>query len=136
MGWETGKDKKSSHLQSSRAKLLDMVFSHSIYKVYELPIKIKSDIKKTMFQCKIIRNILPTKVSLFRAKICDDDICPQCLADRHSLDHMFLRCQLFLSFWDLFQTGWTSKTKENVTLTESMHDCVRHFSTIGNTCAP
>ena len=104
-----------------------MFFSRSIYKVYELPIKIKSDIKTTMFQCKIIRNILPTKVSLFRAKICDDDICPQCLADRHSLDHMFLRCQLFLSLWDLFQTGSTSKTKENVTLTESMHDCVQHF---------
>jgi len=74
-----------------------------------------------MFQYKIIHNILPTKVSLFKAKICDDDICPQCLPDRHSLDHMFLRCQLTLSFWDLFKTWWTSKTKaENVTLTESM----------------
>ena len=29
-------------------------------------------------------------------------------------------CQLTLSFWDLFQTLWTSKTKENATLTESM----------------
>ena len=54
-----------------------------------------------MFQYKIIHNILPTKVSLFKAKICDDDICPQCFADRHSLDHMFLHCQLPLYFWDL-----------------------------------
>ena len=73
-----------------------------------------------MFQYKIIHNIFPTKVSLFKAKICDDDICPQCLADRHSLDHMLLRCQLTVSFWNLFQTWWTSKTKENVTLTENM----------------
>ena len=85
--------------------------------VYELPFQIKNDIKTTMFQYKIIHNILPTKVSLFRAKICDDDICPLCLADRHSLDHMFFRCKLTLSFWDLFQT---SKTKENTTLTDSM----------------
>ena len=39
----------------------------------------------------------------------DDDIYPQCLACRHSLDHMFLRCQLTLSFWDFFQTWWTSE---------------------------
>ena len=45
--------------------------------------QIKSEIKTT-FDYKIIYNILPTKVSLFRAKICDDDICPQCFADRHS----------------------------------------------------
>ena len=95
--------------------LLKTVFTCN---VYELPFQIKSDIKA--FQYKIIHNIVPTKVSLFRAKICVDDICPQCFADRHSLDHMFLRCQLTLSFWDLLQTCWTSKTKENVSLTESM----------------
>ena len=99
--------------------------------------QIKSDIKTT-FDNKIIHNILPTKVSLFRAKICDDDICPQCFADRHSLDHMFLRCQLTLSFWDLLQTCWTSKTKENVSLTESMilygiFDNREHLYTLNNT---
>jgi len=92
----------------------------NIHRVYQRPFQIKSDINTTLFQYKIIHNTLPTKVSLFKAKICDDDIFPQCLADRHSLDHMFLCCQLTLSFWDLFQTWWTSKTKENVTLTESM----------------
>ena len=106
---------------TAESKIIRYGFTQeSIYKVYELPFQIKSDIKTTMFQYKIIHNILPTKVSLFRAKICDDDICPKCLADRHSLDHMFLHCQLALSYWDLFQTWWTSKTKENVTLTESM----------------
>ena len=92
----------------------------NIHKVYELPFQIKSDIKITKVQDKIIHNILPTKVSLFKAKICDDDICPQCLADRHSLDHMLVRCQLSVSFWNLFQTWWTGKTKENLTLTENM----------------
>lgn len=49
------------------------------------------DIHITMFQYKIIHNILATKMSLFIAQI-SDDVCPQCLADTHSLDHMFLRC--------------------------------------------
>jgi len=117
---------------TAESKIIRYGFTQdNIHRVYELPFQIKNDIKTTMFQYKIIHNILPTKVSLFKAKICDDDICPQCLADRHSLDHMFLRCQLTLSFWDLFQTWWTSKTKENVTLTESTE-----FSTIENTYTP
>ena len=37
-----------------------------------------------------MQNILPTKVRLLKAKICDDDICPQYPVDRHSLDHMFM----------------------------------------------
>ena len=106
---------------TAESKIMRYGFTRdNIHRVYELPFQIKNDIKTTMFQYKIIHNILPTKVSLFRAKVCDDDICPLCLADRHSLDHMFLRCQLTLSFWDLFQTWWTSKTKANTTLTDSM----------------
>jgi len=96
--------------------MLEKKIKYNIHRVYELPFQIKT----TVFQYKIIHNILPTKVSLFKAKICDDDTCPQCLAGRHFLDHMFLRCQLSLSFWDLSQTWWTSKTKENLTLTENM----------------
>ena len=74
-----------------------------------------------MFQYKIIHNILATNFSLFRAKIRDYDICPQCLADRHTIDHMFLHCSLTSSFWSLFQ-NWcrVSKTKETVTLSNSM----------------
>ena len=68
-----------------------------------------------MFQYKLIHNILPTKVSLFKAKISDSDLCPQCLTDRHSLDHMFLHCSSTLFFWNLFQNWWSSKTKEKIT---------------------
>ena len=83
-----------------RGKIIRYGFtSDKICKVFELPFQIKSEIKTTMFQYKIIHKILiPAKVSLFKAKICDHDIRPQCLADRHFLDHMFLRCQITLSF--------------------------------------
>ena len=96
--------------------------------MYKLPFQIKSDIKKTIFRYKIIHNILPTKVSLFKAKICDDDICPQCPTERHSIEHMFLRCQLTLSFWNLFQTWWTEKKKkQRICYINREHDYVRNF---------
>ena len=60
--------------------------------------QIKHDIKITMFQYKIIHNILATKMSLFRANFSDNDICPQCLAEAHSLDHMFLRCSSVVAY--------------------------------------
>ena len=113
--------KKVFKSPTAESKIIRYGFTKdNIHKVYELPFQIKSDIKITMVQYKIIHNILPTKVSLFKAKICDDDICPQCLADRHSLDLMLVRCQLSVSFRNLFQTWWTGKTKENLTLTENM----------------
>jgi len=90
------------------------VTRENINRVYELPFQIKNDVNISMFQYNFIHNILPTKVSLFKAKISDNDLCPQCLADRHSLDHMFLHCFLTLSFWSLFQNWWVSKTKENI----------------------
>jgi len=90
-------------------------------RIYELPFKIKNDIKITIFQHKIIHNILATNVSPFRAKIRDYDICPQCLLDRHTIDHMFLHCSLTSSFWSVFQNWWVSKTKETVTLSNSIN---------------
>ena len=50
-----------------------------------LNFQIKNDIAITMFPYKIIHNILATKVSLFRAKICDKNICPQCLTGTYTL---------------------------------------------------
>ena len=78
---------------TAETKVLRYGFTQeNTHRVYELPFKIKNDIKITMFQCKIIHNILATNVSLFGAKIRNYDICPQCLADRHSIDHLFLHC--------------------------------------------
>ena len=106
---------------TTESKILRYSFNQeNIYRVYELPLKIKNDIKIAMFQYKIIHNILATNVSLFRAKIQDYDICPQCLADRHTMDRMFLHCSLTSSFWSLFENWWVSKTKETVTLSNSM----------------
>ena len=73
-----------------------------------------------MFQYKIIHKILATKVSLFRAEICDNNVCPQCLTDIHSLDHMFLHCPSAIAFWKTFQSWYANKTKQSLKLSNSM----------------
>ena len=114
-------DKKHFFTSHRWKQILRYGFNQAnINRVYKLPFQIKNDIRISMFQYKIIHNILPTKFRLFKAKISDNDICPQCLTDRHSLDLMFLHCSLTLSFWNLFQNWWSSKTKENITLSNSM----------------
>ena len=95
-------------------------FHETIHKVYELPFQIKNDIKITMFQYKTIHNILATKVTVFRAKICDNNICPQCLIEVHSLDHMVLCCAFTIAFWKTFQNWWANKTEQYLTLSNSM----------------
>ena len=106
---------------TAEAKILRHGFTpETVHKVYELPFQIKHDIKITMFQYKIIHNILATKTSLFRAKFSDNDVCPQCLAEAHSIDHMFLRCSSIVAFWKTFQNWWTNKSKEQLTLSNSM----------------
>ena len=106
---------------TAEAKILRHGFTpETVQKVYELPFQIKHDIKITMFQYKIIHNILATKKSLFRANFSDNDVCPQCLAETHSLDHMFLRCSSVVEYWKTFQNWWTNKTKEQLTLSNSM----------------
>ena len=102
-------------------KILRHGFSHeTIHNVYELPFQIKNDITITMFQYKIIHNILATKVSLFKAKIRDNNICPQCLIEIHSLHHMLLRCFSTIAFWKTFQNSWANKTEQYLISSNSM----------------
>ena len=121
---------------TAESKILRHGFTReNINRVYELPFQIKNDIKISMFQHKIIHNILSTKVNLLKAKISDKYICPQRLTDIHSLDHMFLHCSLTLSFCSLFQNWWVSKTKENITLSNSMILYGIFDKKIGSTCS-
>ena len=99
---------------TAKAKILRHGFTpETVQKVYELPFQIKHDFNITMFQYKIIHNILATKMSLFRAKISDNNVCPQCLAEAHSINHMFLRCSSVIVFWKTFQIGGQLKRKSN-----------------------
>ena len=57
---------------TAETKILKHGFTpETVQQVCKLPFQINYDIKITMFQYKIIHNILVTKVSLFRTKISD-----------------------------------------------------------------
>ena len=60
--------------------------------------------KITMFQYKIIHNILKQKCVSLKLKYPIMIImCPKCLTDRYSLNHMLSHCPLALSFWSSFE---------------------------------
>ena len=47
-----------------------------------------------MFEVKIIQNILPTRSSLFRARVTDTytDVCPLCNVESQSVKRMLITC--------------------------------------------
>ena len=58
------------------AKIVTLRFLHDCLKdVYNLPFVITLETKLQLFQYRIIHNILPTKCSLFRMKLCDSGTC-------------------------------------------------------------
>ena len=60
--------KSSSHLLLETKILKHGLTPETVQKVYELPFQIKCNTKITMFQYKIIPNILATKMSLLKPK--------------------------------------------------------------------
>ena len=102
---------------TAESKILRHGFTEeNIHRIYELPFKLKNDVSITMFQYKVIHSILPTKVSFCRSKVCERDVCPQCFADRHSLDHMFLHCPSTINIWSCFQNWWNANAESSITL--------------------
>ena len=69
-----------------------------------------------MFQFKINHNIIYTKDKLKKANLTSDDLCYLCKKERHTLEHMLLRCSHAVKFWKEFYSWWSQITKENITL--------------------
>ncbi|RUA07249.1 MAG: hypothetical protein DSY43_00300 [Gammaproteobacteria bacterium] len=75
--------------------------------VYVLPFIVTKEIKLSMFQYKIIHNILPLKSYLFKVGLSKDDTCPFCDCERHTTSHFFVDCEIAKVFWNQFRTWWT-----------------------------
>ena len=71
-----------------------------------------------MFQYKIIHNILPTRCSLFRAKLSASETCQLCQALPQTLPHMLFQCTVMNTFWHAFQNWWFEKTQQFFDLNE------------------
>ena len=75
-------------------------------KLYLLPFEVTKEVKLSMFQYKIIHNILCTKSLLFKMKKEDSARCPFCPAD-HTIIHLFTECAQATLFWKEF-LDWAS----------------------------
>ena len=97
-------------LNSAENKILRHGCSHdTVNKVYELSFQIKNDVKITMFQFKVVENMLATKANLFRTQICDCNVCPQCL-NTLLRSHVLSLLLRIVVFWRTFQIWWTNVT--------------------------
>ena len=67
-------------------------------KLYLLPFEVTKEVKLSMFQYKIIHNILCTKSLSFEMKKEDSPSCPFCQAD-HTIMHLFTECTQAILFW-------------------------------------
>ena len=83
-----------------------------------LPFSITREVNLQMFQYKIIHNILPTRCSLFRAKLSESDTCRLCYALPETLPHMLFQCTVISTFWHAFQNWWFEKTLQTFDLSE------------------
>ena len=104
---------------TAETRILRHGFSkESLTNVYKLPFSITQEVNLQMFQYKIIHNILPTRCSLFRAKLSESDTCRLCYALPETLPHMLFQCTVISTFWHAFQNWWFEKTLQTFDLSE------------------
>ena len=82
--------------------------------VYKLPFKVIVETKFRSFQFKIIHNIIPTNLSLYKMNIKETPQCEHCLFQNETLVHIFLECSVVESFWKDVITWWNIKRSDNI----------------------
>ena len=109
-----------SECMQMRGRILHHGFTeNNVQKVYLLPFKITKEVKIIMFQFKIIHNILPTQMSLYRDGFSENDRCPLWKKEIQTLNHLLATCIKTTSFWKTFQNWWYEKTHETIRLNQS-----------------
>ena len=69
------------------------------------------------FQFKLIQNIIPTNLSLYKMCIKDSPRCDRCLFQNESLAfHMFCECPDVKIFWKDVIMWWNTKRPDNIDL--------------------
>ena len=69
--------------------------------------------KLSIFQFKIIHNILPHRVLLYKMKTSDSDLCLYC-GSQETLQHLLVSCPLLRTFWSDVLTWWNSSSTCNI----------------------
>ena len=76
--------------------------------IYSLPFIVTKEIKLSVFQYKIIHNILYTNYILHKMKKVEDPLCPFCTNIDQTVTHLFLSCPIAISFWSNLSTWYQS----------------------------
>lgn len=73
-----------------------------ISKYFNLAFSITIETKLTMFQYKILHDIVFTKSKLLKAKLASSDLCYLCSKTKQDLKHMLVSCPVVSEFWKIF----------------------------------
>ena len=85
--------------------------SSKLSAIYMLPFKITKETKLSIFQYKIIHNILPHRVLLHKMKNVNSPLCIHC-DSLETLSHMLVNCIEIQNFWVQVISWWESHSGE------------------------
>ena len=103
-------------LASSRLRRLG-VDETTINAIYKLPFQITRETKLSIFQYKIIHNILPYGNLLHKMKISEIPRCKSC-NEIESLPHLLVNCPNIRDFWNSVLLWWNNQNNENYSFDE------------------
>ena len=77
------------------------------------------EIKLSIFQYRIIHNILYTNCILYKMKKVQDLHCPFCTTVDQTVGHLFVSCPIASSFWSDFVKWYHSVSKKTLSLSKN-----------------
>ena len=90
--------------------IADGLTPDQISKYFNLAFSITIETKLTMFQYKILHDIVFTQSKLFKAKLANSDRCYLCLKTKQDLKHMLVSCPVVSEFWKIFLEWYETLT--------------------------
>ena len=105
---------------TTEKRLIEYGFDiHERQKIYSLPFIVTKEVKLSVFQYKIIHNILYTNCILHKLKKVEDPHCPFCANIDQTVSHLFLSCPIAISFWSDFIIWYQSFSQKNLSLSNN-----------------
>ena len=105
---------------TAEKRLIECGFDiHERQKIYSLPFLVTKEIKLSIFQYKIIHNILYTNCILYKMKKVQNPHCPFCTNVDQTVGHLFVSCPISNSFWSHFIKWYQSVSKNTLSLSKN-----------------
>lgn len=119
------------HLPPPTARLLEYGFNfQGRQKIYSLPFRVINEVKLSVFQCKIVHNILNTNKILYKMKKKKQPDCYYCHGTDQTPLHLFVECSIAKLFWNKFTNWYYAICPGNIALEKSeiIYSVLRHTS--------